>query len=293
MTDEQSLSLVRRIAARPEELYRAWTDPQQMAKWLAPAPYRVTSVEAELRVGGAYRIAVAHGEEEHVTVGQYVELVPNQRIVKTWQYRGPHTHFGAGASLVTIELRPIRAKLTELILTHSQLANARAAKDTRDGWLSCFDLLEEVQAPEHRFRTTRTVKASLADAYAAWTDPGLMRKWFGTVVEAEVRVGGHYRVENHEPDGNVFKHKGEYLVLEPERRIVKTFVFDGEGFPDYASEYSDETITITFRALGPRSTEVTLTNSWNGKGMSPDELENLGKGWADWLGRFERALTAS
>jgi len=293
MTEEQSLALVRRIAASAEELYRAWTDPQLMAKWLAPVPYRVTGVEAEVRVGGAYRIAVTDGSEEHVTVGEYVELVPNRRIVKTWRYRGPHAHFGAGASLVTIDLRAIGSKLTELTLTHTRLATARAKQDTREGWLSCFDLLEEVQAPEHRFRATRTVKASLAAAYAAWTDPVLMRKWFGTVVEADVRVGGAYRVENHEPDGTVFKHKGEYLVLEPERKIVKTFTFDDEGFPEYAGEYSDETITITFRGVGPRSTEVTLTNSWNGKGMSPDERENLKKGWDDWLERFERAVTAS
>ena len=145
---------------------------------------------------------------------------------------------------------------------------------------------------EHSFIVTRTVKASVDEAYRAWTDPALMRSWFGTVVEADVRVGGRYRVENHEPDGQIYKHKGEYLVLEPGRRIVKTFVFDGEGFPDFVNLYSDEILTITFRAVGPRSTEVTLTNAWNGKGMSAEEKENLAQGWADWLDRYELGLAA-
>jgi len=142
---------------------------------------------------------------------------------------------------------------------------------------------------EHDFTVTRTVKATVEEAYAAWTDPVLMRHWFGTVVEADVRVGGRYRVENHE-QGQIFKHKGEYLVLEPGRRIVKTFIFDGEGFPDYAGEYSDEILTITFRVVGPRLTEVTLVNAWNGKGMTAEERDKLGQGWGDWLDRYERGL---
>jgi uncharacterized protein YndB with AHSA1/START domain len=145
---------------------------------------------------------------------------------------------------------------------------------------------------QHRFTTTRTVDATVEEAYAAWTDPVLMRRWFGTVVEADVRVGGRYRVENHE-DGKVFKHKGEYLVLEPGRRIVQTFAFDGEGFPEYPDEYTDETLTITFRAVGPRRTEITLINSWNGRAQTDEELEGLRRGWDDWLGRYQRSLPPS
>lgn len=141
----------------------------------------------------------------------------------------------------------------------------------------------------HSFQIVRTVKASAEEAYAAWTDPVLMRRWFGTVVEADVRVGGQYRVENHEADGQIYKHKGEYRVLEPGRRIVMTFTFDGDQ-SGYAGLYSDEIITIQFRSLAPQLTEVTLINSWNGKGMNDEEKQRLDEGWGDWFDRYERAL---
>jgi len=285
-----SLAIVRRIGASAEALFRAWTDPKLMARWFAPEPYRVVRAAADARIGGRYEIVVTDAASEHVTSGEYVELVPNRRIVETWTYRGPLAEYGDAPSLLTVDFRELSPKLTELTLTHAQLTSDAAKSGTEQGWLSCLDALEEANAPEHRFRTTRTVNASLDEAYRAWTEPALMRHWFGTVVEADVRVGGTYRVENHEPDGQIFKHKGEYRVLEPRRRIVKTFVFDGENFPEYASEYSDEVLTITFREVGPRRTEVTLTNEWNGKGMTGEERENLGRGWADWLGRYESGL---
>jgi uncharacterized protein YndB with AHSA1/START domain len=286
-----SLSIVRRIGASAEQLFRAWTDPKLMARWFAPEPYRVVDVEAEARIGGRYKIVVADATSEHITTGEYVELVPNRRIVKTWSYRGPLPEFGGAPTLVRVDLRELEPKLTELTLTHAQLAGDPARRGAHQGWLSCLDALEDAHAPEHRFRTARTVKASVDEAYAAWTEPALMRHWFGTVVEADVRVGGTYRIENHEADGQIFKHKGEYRVLEPGRRIVQTFVFDGDGFPDYAHEYSDEVITITFRAIGPRRTEVTLTNEWNGKGLTDEERENLKRGWNEWLDRYEAGLS--
>lgn len=285
-----SLSITRRIGVPAAELYRAWTDPKLMARWFAPAPLHVVEVEADPRVGGKYRIVVAEAKERHTTVGEYVELVPDRRIVKTWLYTGPIDYFGGELTLVTVDLNPLGEKLTELTLTHARLVSERAQRDTNEGWLLCLDSLEDTHAPEHRFTTTRTVKASVEEVYAAWTDPALMRKWFGTIVEANVRVGGRYRVENHEADGNVFKHKGEYRVLEPGRRIVKTFVFDGEGAPEYSEEYSDEMLTVSFRSVGPRRTEITLTNSWNGKAMTPDELKRLKEGWDEWIDRYEAGL---
>lgn len=82
----------------------------------------------------------------------------------------------------------------------------------------------------------------------------------------------------------VFKHKGEYLVLEPGRRIVQTFVWAGEA-SDSTGEYWDELVTVTFRAIEPRLTGVTLTNGWNGKSMTDAEKERFGEGWGDWLNR--------
>ena len=55
----RSLTLTRRLAAAPERVWRAWTDPQTMMRWFAPRDdFDIPTVEADVRVGGRYRIVM-------------------------------------------------------------------------------------------------------------------------------------------------------------------------------------------------------------------------------------------
>ncbi|AKT42489.1 SRPBCC family protein [Chondromyces crocatus] len=137
-----------------------------------------------------------------------------------------------------------------------------------------------MKKPEHLFAMVRTIDASPEAVYAAWTQPEIMRRWFATVVEADVRVGGRYRIENHETDGTVNVHAGEYLVLEPGRRIVMTFQHVG-ATPN--TDYFDEFVSVTLRPLPSGMTELTLENGWDGLGPGDDGLEALKQGWGEWL----------
>jgi uncharacterized protein YndB with AHSA1/START domain len=135
----------------------------------------------------------------------------------------------------------------------------------------------------HSVTVTRTIAASPAALYAAWTEPDRMRRWFATVVEADVRVGGRYRIENHEPDGTVYGFTGEYLVLDPPRRLVFTFTSD---LQTPADRISDETVTVTFTEVGAGRTEVAVTNSWTGPAFEPSYYDELRGGWEEWLARL-------
>lgn len=144
-----------------------------------------------------------------------------------------------------------------------------------------------MKKPEHSVTLTRVIDASPAEVYAAWTEPVLMRKWFGTIVEADVRIGGNWRLENHEADGKIFKHKGQFLVLEPPHRLVISFHFDG---PASDGLFHDEFVEVLIRDLGNRRTELTLTNGWDGVGYAEGEQQELENGWSEWLDRLIRLL---
>jgi uncharacterized protein YndB with AHSA1/START domain len=140
----------------------------------------------------------------------------------------------------------------------------------------------------HSVTLVRRIAAAPDAVYAAWTVPDLMRTWFGSRVEADVRVGGRYRIENRDEHG-VHVHTGEYLVLEPSRRIVQTFRYEGP----MPVLYGDERLTITFRAMGDEATELTLTHSWTSPAASDEDLQALDRGWQEWFDLLDRAVTAA
>jgi uncharacterized protein YndB with AHSA1/START domain len=136
--------------------------------------------------------------------------------------------------------------------------------------------------PQHWVSVDRIINAAAHDLYSAWTVPELMVEWMGGAVEADVRVGGSYRIEN-EADGKIFFHEGRYLVLEPGRRIAQTFKTGPLDELEGPLPFSDEFIDVTFRALGPTQTFVRLFNGWNGEDMDEEAKQAVKQGWAAWL----------
>ena len=100
-----------------------------------------------------------------------------------------------------------------------------------------------MSSPDHAVSVTRVIDAPAEVVYAAWTDPATMQRWMARHVEADVRVGGRYRNEVDAGEAGTFVHTGEYLVLEPGRRIVQTFGVDSAE----ESPYRDERLDVTLR----------------------------------------------
>jgi len=137
----------------------------------------------------------------------------------------------------------------------------------------------DMSRPKFAVSVTRVIDAPAEAVYAAWTDPTIMQRWMARKVEADVRVGGRYRNEVDAGEAGTFVHTGEYLVLEPGRRIVQTF--GGEGGDE--SPYRDEHLEITLRSLGPERTELTLIDGWNGQGLDNDDTAATHSAWAAWI----------
>ena len=81
---ELDLVLERTIEATPERVWRAWTDPEQVRQWFAPAPWRVAECEIDLRPGGAFRTRMESPDGEGFDgAGCYLEVVERERLVWT------------------------------------------------------------------------------------------------------------------------------------------------------------------------------------------------------------------
>jgi uncharacterized protein YndB with AHSA1/START domain len=86
-TDGRDLILTCILNAPPAKVFRAWTDPALITQWFTPPPWKTTSAEMDVRVGGSNRI-VMRGPDgtEMPNRGVYLEVVPDQKLVFTNAY---------------------------------------------------------------------------------------------------------------------------------------------------------------------------------------------------------------
>jgi uncharacterized protein YndB with AHSA1/START domain len=137
-----SVTIKRRINAAPAKIYQAWTDPQQMMRWYAPANADTLRAETDARVGGRFRVLMRTPDgEEHDVSGVYREVVPDEKLVFTWQWRSKLEW----ESLVTVTLKR-DGDATILTLTHEQLPDEAERDGHRNGWTGAIDKLERLVA---------------------------------------------------------------------------------------------------------------------------------------------------
>lgn len=130
-----SLTLVRRIAARPAIVFDALTTSEGVAAWWGPDEAPVILAQIDARVGGAYRVRFQTLDgAEHEAFGEYLEVVPPERLVMSWRYAAGGEPEEAGrTSRIEIDLKPF-AGGTELTFTHMDLANPASVASHERGW---------------------------------------------------------------------------------------------------------------------------------------------------------------
>jgi uncharacterized protein YndB with AHSA1/START domain len=134
-----SLTLVRRIAARPALVFEALVAPDQMRQWWGPDAGPVLLAETDPRLGGGFCVVFRMLDgSEHESSGEYLEVVRPQRLAMSWRWLGSED---PGESRVEIDLRAI-AEGTELTLTHSRLRDEETRRGHEAGWTGALDKLE-------------------------------------------------------------------------------------------------------------------------------------------------------
>lgn len=83
-SSDRELVISRIIDASREKLFRAWTNPELIKRWFAPAPWTTSDAEVDVRPGGGSRIVMRDPQgNEFPSQGVFLEVVPNERLVFT------------------------------------------------------------------------------------------------------------------------------------------------------------------------------------------------------------------
>ncbi len=125
-------------------------------------------------------------------------------------------------------------------------------------------------------RVIRVLPGSPEEVFDAWTDPESLAVWMApgsvrrSVVEADARVGGRFRIVMKGPDSD-HEHTGQYLVVDRPRRLVFTRI-------SQATQGRPTTVSVELRPRGRGETELTLTH----EGL-PDDVAAAShrSGWGD------------
>lgn len=137
-----SLTIVRRIKARPSIVFDALSTLEGLTSWWGPDDLPVVAAEADIRVKGDFRVLFRTADgREHECTGQFVEIRKPDRIVMTWRWNlgGVPEEYGR-TSRVELRLRPI-PEGTELTLIHADLHNAASAQSHQRGWEGALNKL--------------------------------------------------------------------------------------------------------------------------------------------------------
>jgi uncharacterized protein YndB with AHSA1/START domain len=287
---ERTLVTTRVFDAPRERVYKAWTDPKQLAQWFPPEGFTAPVCELEVRVGGAIRIDMKGPEGEPFNGalfpgrGVYREVVPNERLVFTL---APEI---AGRTLPTVLMMvqfehqdgTKKTKLTihqtlDTVADYEEMVKTGMREGIAEslgklaGVLSGRSTDRGVTVSGRQLTLTRVYNAPRELVWEAYTDPKHIVKWqFAKdwetpFAETDVRRGGAFRIgmrpADHSEDG--FSFEGTYRdVVKPERLVQ--IVADGR------------VMTTTFEeVLG--GTRLTLSLE-----MAEDE-ERERAGWAQIL----------
>ncbi len=241
-------------------VFRAWTDPTQLARWFPPEGFTSPRCEVDPRPGGVFRVDMKAPDgppfegKVFPGPGRIREIVPNERLVFTMT---PELEDGqtmpavlmsvrftdqGGRTMVTVEQTLPTVAEYEAMVKTGMAEGIRQSLDKLAGVLSGYPSDRGVSVSGRTLTLVRVFAAPRELVWTAYTDPQHITRWMfandweSPFAEADLRVGGAFRFgmrpADHSGDGFVFD--GTYReVVAPERivqvigdRRVMTTTFD-------------------------------------------------------------------
>ena len=141
-----TVKLHRVLKSTPERVYKAFLDPEAMVKWLPPNGFTGKVHEMDARVGGKYRMSFTNFSTgaSHSFGGEYLELVPNQRIRNTDRFDDPNM---PGEMTNTVDIWPVSVGV-ELSIVQEGIPEFIPVEACYLGWQESLKLLGQLVEAE-------------------------------------------------------------------------------------------------------------------------------------------------
>ena len=312
---DREIVMSRVINAPRELVWRAWTEPDQVAQWWGPRGFTTTIKKHDFRVGGVWEHTM-HGPDgtNYPNKSVFKEIVPLESI--TFSHGGGR-ETGPGASFVaTWTFETVEGNKTRLT---GRLVFSSAAE--RDFVVKEFGAIEGgkqtlERAAEHLagmqsrpFILSREFPVSRALMWKVWTERDHFAKWFGpkgvniTSVKFDLTPGGlnHYKMTM--PDGTELWGKAVYREIVPPEKLVWMNSFSDKNAGITRHPFSkgpwplEMLTTITFTE---NAGKTTVTVHWLPFDSYADErrvfdnnLESMRGGWGGTFDQLGAYLTAN
>jgi uncharacterized protein YndB with AHSA1/START domain len=142
----RTVHLHRVLRCTPSKVYRAFIEPQALAKWLPPHGFTCEVQQLDARVGGSFRMSFTNfgNGASHSFGGEYLELVPGQRLRYTDRFDDPNL---PGTLEVTVDLRAVSCG-TEVSIAQAGIPEAIPLEMCYLGWQESLAQLASLVEPD-------------------------------------------------------------------------------------------------------------------------------------------------
>jgi len=234
------LRLTRVFDAPRSLVFRAWTDPEHLARWWGPHGWTNPRCEFDARPGGAIFVEMSGPDgTRHPMGGTVREVTAPERLVFSCGVllEDGSFHFEV---LNTVTFSESDGKTT--VSLHAQVVNAQPGyeqfwKGASTGWRQSLEKLEDSLGPVRTITAVRGFDAPRKLVWDAMTDPKQVVHWWGprgfsaTVHEMDLSPGGRWTLTLHGPDGANYPNQSTFLEVVPPERLVFRHEGRREGGP--------------------------------------------------------------
>jgi uncharacterized protein YndB with AHSA1/START domain len=141
-----TVRLHRVLTTRPEKVYRAFLEPDALAKWISPDGFACTVHHLEPKIGGTFKASFRNFTtgDSHTFSGEYIELVPHERLRYTDKFDDPKM---TGNIQVTVTLKAVQVG-TEITIVQEGLPDVIPSEACYLGWQQSLQNLARLVEPE-------------------------------------------------------------------------------------------------------------------------------------------------
>jgi len=296
---KESMVLTREFDAPRDMVFKAWTDPKQLARWWGPKYFTNPVCELDVRRGGAIKVDMKGPDGTVYPMGGTFHEIdaPKRLIFTSTAFDGALEVFNT----VTFVERNGKTTVTvNAVVMKSTPEVAGALAGMREGWTQSLDKLAYDFASDGAFVISRQFDAPRDLVWDAWTKCEHLEKWFGpkgtkvTTCKLDFRVGGTLLYALREPDGSEMWGKWTFREIEKPKRLVLLSSFsnakgDVTRHP-MAPDWPQQTLSTT--DFEERDGKTIVTIHWSPynateveKTMFENNHQSMQGGWG---GTFEQ-----